>query len=106
MQYLSPGTTVYQLLTQLAGTDGGRSMAFRQQAQDFQRSWAEYFRSRLLAEQSLTASDYQRLPAFRFVDTPVGKLALHALWPLLVLALLTSVLWVWALRRMRNFTVI
>jgi len=106
MQYLSPGTTTYQLLTGLAGSDGRRHVAFRQEAQRFQGGWSEFFSEPLAVGGTLTAEDYRQLPRFSFAGSRPSRLLGEALLPLFALAAMVGLLGFAALRRLKEYSVV
>lgn len=102
LQYLSPGTLTYQLLTSLAGTDGVRHRDFTDQTLQFHAAWAGFFTSRLMKGEKLTRADYESLPRFVFRPTSMRAVLRGAARPLgvlIVISTLLSALAIWRLRR-------
>ena len=106
LQYLSPGTLAYEVLTSLAGSDGARHRQLRAAALDFHGGWRDFFESRLLAAKPLDAADYARMPVFAFSEPAPAALLRRNLAPLLALTLLAGSLLGWALRRLRHVSII
>ncbi len=106
LQYLSPGTLTYQVLTSLAGSDGARHRQLRQDALQFHARWRDFFDSRLNASMLLTADDYQRMPKFVFREPSLSVVLQRNLAPLAALTLLAGGLLVWALRALRRTSII
>ncbi len=106
LQYLSPGTLTYQVLTALAGSDGARHRLFRTQVLRFHEQWSRFFVARLDAGRDLTADDYARLPTFVFTEPPLAESLRQVAPPLLALALIVTALFAGALRRLRRLVVV
>ena len=105
LQYLSPGTLSWQLLTGLSGTDGARHREFRAQTLRFHERWTEFFVTRLEANRPLARADYSALPRFEFREPPVTASLRRAAGPLAMLALLVLCILGWALRRLDKLAV-
>ena len=105
LQYLSPGTLSWQLLTGLSGSDGARHREFRAQALRFHKQWVTFFVSRLEANQPLARADYAALPRFEFLEPPVTMSLRRAAGPVCVLALMVLLICGWALRRLGHLAV-
>ena len=106
LQFLSPGTLSYQLLTGLAGSDGSRHREFRQQTLEFHQRWVAFFSTRLASGARLTTADYAALPQFRFRGAALGATLRRTVLPLLVTLSVTLLLLVVAVRRLRRFPVV
>ena len=103
LQYLSPGTMTYQLLTSLGASDGSRHRSFRRQTLAYHQRWTAFFSTRLERNVLLTVADYAALPQFRFAERPVSVQLRDALGPLLTLASASLLLFLVALRRLRRY---
>ena len=106
LQYLSPGTLIYQVLTALAGSDGQRHREFRSQVRVFHSRWSGFFVERLAIGSALTGSDYQQLPQFRFGEPVTRQVIDRTAAPLLLLLFLTVLLGWWAVRRLARFPIV
>jgi ABC-2 type transport system permease protein len=106
LQYLSPGTLSYQVLTSLAGSDGTRHRRLRAAAIEFHADWRDFFDRRLLAGALLDAGDYARMPRFVFKEPGPGKVLRRNLAPLAALLVIAGGLLAWALRRLRRVSII
>lgn len=73
--YLSPAILAQEAYNALAGTDLGRHRAFRQQAHAFREEWKAHFLPMIFTKLPMTASEYDRLPHFSFMDEPPAALA-------------------------------
>lgn len=87
LQYLSPGTLAYQVMTSLAGSDGARHRRLRAETLEFHERWRDFFDARLARGALLDAADYQRLPVHAFRETSIAQQLRGSLLPLIVLAL-------------------
>lgn len=105
LQYLSPGTLSWQLLTGLSGSDGTRHRDFRAQTLRFHERWVEFFVTRLEANQPLTRADYAAIPRFEFREPSVATSLRRAAGPVCVLALIVFLIGGWALRRLDKLPV-
>ncbi len=106
LQYLSPGTVSYQLLTTLAGSDGARHREFRSQVHRFHDQWTDFFVVRIMQGKKLTRDDYQALPKFQFVETPLAIALRRVTAPLLALLILVICLLFLAIRRLSRLSVV
>ena len=106
LQYLSPGTLSYQVLTSLAGSDGTRHRQLRAAALDFHVGWRDFFDRRLLSATPLEVGDYARMPQFVFKEPAVAEVLRRNLAPLAALLVIASGLLAWALRRLRRVSII
>jgi ABC-2 type transport system permease protein len=105
LQYLSPGTLSWQLLTGLSGSDGARHREFRAQTLRFHERWVEFFVTRLEANQPLTRADYAAIPRFEFRESSVATSLRRAAGPVCALSLMVFVIGGWALRRLGKLSV-
>ncbi|MEZ5514447.1 MAG: DUF3526 domain-containing protein [Steroidobacteraceae bacterium] len=106
LQYLSPSTLTYQMLTALAGGDGVRHREFRRQALLFHRDWREFFVRPMERGARLSAADYANLPEFAFRDSPIGHTLLRVAPSAGALLLVTLLLLVSASRRLRRLPLV
>lgn len=72
--FLSPSMAVQEIFNDLAGTGHSRNSEFYRQLMDFYQSHLDFFEERSYSDISLTASDYDRMPRFRFIEEPFGEL--------------------------------
>ncbi|MEM1409689.1 MAG: DUF3526 domain-containing protein, partial [Pseudomonadota bacterium] len=68
LRFLSPAVTVQSSLDRLAGFDANRALAFREQAYTHLEAMRAFVTPLLLADQALTASDYDVMPNFVFEE--------------------------------------
>ncbi len=106
LQYFSPGTLAYQILTNLAGSDGRRHRDFRLQTKAFHANWTAFFVSRLNAGRPLLPTDYRSLPQFQFLDAPAMRIAADVAIPLFLLLGIVALLTWLAVRRLVRFPII
>ena len=106
LQYLSPGTLSYQVLTSLAGSDGTRHRQLRAAAIEFHADWRDFFDRRLQSGALLGAGDYVRMPQFVFREPAAAEMLRRNLAPLAALLLIAAGLLAWALRRLRRVAII
>lgn len=72
LRFVSPAAIVREALDVIAGNDTGRFIDFRERADAFNPTWADWFTPRITGAQKLTASDYDALPQFAEADTNVA----------------------------------
>jgi ABC-2 type transport system permease protein len=72
LKYLSPAIVAQEALNDVAGTGLARYKHFLGRVDGFHREWRDYFAPRVIARESLTASDYQAFPRYRFEEEPEG----------------------------------
>lgn len=99
LRLLSPPLTLHSTLSQLAGTDETRTLAFRAQALAFQRRLHADLGHRAMAHQHLTPDEITALPELELVEPPVaGAVAL----PIIFLWMVALALGATARRRLRG----
>jgi ABC-2 type transport system permease protein len=68
LKYLSPAIVTQEALNDIAGTGLARYKHFLGLVDRFHREWRDFFVPKVFGRQSLTVSDYQAFPAFRFEE--------------------------------------
>jgi ABC-2 type transport system permease protein len=68
LKYLSPSIVAQEALNDIAGTGLARYRHFLVLVDRFHQEWRDYFVPKVFARQSLTASDYEAFPEFRFEE--------------------------------------
>jgi ABC-2 type transport system permease protein len=106
LQYLSPGTLSFQLLTSLAGSDGARHRRLRADTLQFHERWRDFFDSRLARGTPLAAGDFAQLPQFIFQESTTEQQLRASAAPLAMLALFAVALLALGLRRLRRVNVV
>ncbi|MEM1042204.1 MAG: DUF3526 domain-containing protein [Bacteroidota bacterium] len=99
---LSPAALLQNTLAAVAGTDHARHAAYLRQVEDFHAAHRDFFAPRAYQRVALTASDYEAMPRFAFVEP--GAVATRALWPLGGIAVLALTLAACAAPGLRRIT--
>lgn len=99
LRLVSPPLTLQSTLSQLAGTDETRALAFRAQARAFQQGLRADLGHRAMANGLLDAKDLAELPSLAFVDSTPAEDGRAAVVPIGVLWLVALALGVLARRR-------
>jgi ABC-2 type transport system permease protein len=68
LKYLSPAIVAQEALSDIAGTGLPRYKHFLGLVDRFHQEWRDFFVPRVFARTSLSASDYESFPAFRFEE--------------------------------------
>lgn len=100
----TPALLMQTALEDLAGTGLPRWQQFRAQTLAFHRQWQDYFITRQIRQQRLTATDVQSLPVFAFQEEPRASTRSRVLTALLWLLVPTVVLWALGLARTRRYS--
>lgn len=95
---LSPAIAMYEALTDTAGTNGGRYVAFRQAVSAFHDGWRNHFQPLVLGGVALRENDLRALPQWRWRE-PDANGGLGKIGLLLGLTILAGGLGAWRLRR-------
>jgi ABC-2 type transport system permease protein len=104
LQYLSPALVAQQALTVLSATDSLRFADFTEQVLAFHRTWRDFFESRVLHGERMTAASFDQIPKFEYAARPMN--AAGFLSALLSLAAVTGVLAIWSARRLNRYPVV
>ena len=68
-----------RVLNESAGSSTERYGEFKQQVSGLHEEWRSYFLPRILAHQTMTDADFDRIPRFQYVDevpgTVIGRIA-------------------------------
>lgn len=103
---LTPALLVQTALEDLAGTGLPRWQAFRAQTLAFHKQWQDFFISRQIRQQKLTAPDVMGVPVFALRDESAAAVQGRLLTALLWLLLPAAVLWGVGLVRLRRYSVV
>jgi ABC-2 type transport system permease protein len=106
LRYVSPAIATQEALDALAGTDDARYTDFVGQVTRFHDAWRGFFAGRIAEGRRLAAADFDRIPAFAYVEPPVRGAAGRALPSLAYLVLVALVLGAAAALGYRRYAVI
>jgi ABC-2 type transport system permease protein len=73
LRYLSPAIVTQEALNDVAGTGLGRYKHFLALVDRFHREWRDYFVPKVIAKETLSASDYDRFPSYAFEEEPENQ---------------------------------
>ena len=102
--FTSPAIILYEGLTAIAGTDGRRYLAFRQDVSAFHDRWRRFFEPRVLNGIAMTEQDLLALPEWRRAERTVTDVMQDNLWRLALLlctAVIIAIIGSLTLRRYR-----
>lgn len=100
LRLISPSLTLQSTLSQLAGTDEVRALAFRTQARSFQARLRNDLGHRAMAHGQLTPTELAGLPELEFVETSTADDVRAASVSVLVLSMIAIALGLVARRRL------
>lgn len=101
---LSPTIVAQEALNDLAGAGMARRWLFLEQVAEFHNRWRAFFIPRIMRRETLSQSDYDRLPTFAFREENTADVARRVGFSLLGLAVptvLVGALGLWGFRRVR-----
>jgi ABC-2 type transport system permease protein len=101
-RFVSPAIVMQETLNTIAASDVSRYQLFRGQAKQFAQSWDATFLPFIYRNAKLTATDYDRIPRFKFVEQSLVTLAMNTLIGLLGLLAPTAVLWWLSVRKLKR----
>jgi ABC-2 type transport system permease protein len=103
---LTPALLMQTALEDLAGTGLPRWQAFRAQTLAFHAQWQEYFISRQIRKQKLSAAEVASVPVFRFEEETASAVTARTVTALVWLLGPAAVLWGVGLMRLRRYAVV
>jgi ABC-2 type transport system permease protein len=102
----TPALLMQTALEDLAGTGLPRWQAFRAQTLAFHAQWQDYFISRQIRQQKLSAAEVAAVPVFRFREETSAEVSARVLNALVWLLVPTVLLWGAGLVRLRRYAVV
>lgn len=105
LRFLSPAIAMQEALNAVAGTDNSRYQHLSLQVDVFHRVWQDFFLPKVLENTPLTLADYQHFPRFNYVEQASSETSLRLFGGLLGLAIPIVLLFLFSLRRLRNYPV-
>lgn len=103
---LTPALLVQTALEDLAGTGLPRWQAFRAQTLAFHVQWQDYFISRQIRKQQMSAADAAAVPVFSYREEAAAVVRGRVITALLWLLVPAALLWGLGLMRLRRYTVV
>jgi ABC-2 type transport system permease protein len=103
---LTPALLMQTALEDLAGTGLPRWQAFRAQTLAFHAQWQDYFISRQIRQQKLSAAEVSAVPVFRFGEESSAEVSSRVMSALAWLLVPTVLLWGAGLVRLRRYAVV
>lgn len=100
LQYLSPVMITDAALKAVSGGDAARYLAFQDQAMVALADLTDSLGPSIVAKQRITLAQFDAIPAFEFVDVPLGKQLITRIMPLGYLLGLSGLLLLFAKRRL------
>lgn len=105
LSFLSPAALTYEALTAIAGTDGRRYLAFRQDVSRFHDGWRARFEPLIIGGIAVTRQDLEQLPRWDRAAQQQAGVGRALLLPAALLALLTLAFALIGTARLRRYTV-
>jgi ABC-2 type transport system permease protein len=102
----TPALLMQTALEDLAGTGLPRWQAFRAQTLAFHAQWQDYFISRQIRQQKLSAAEVAAVPVFRFKEETSAEVSARVLNALVWLLVPAVLLWGAGLVRLRRYAVV
>ena len=105
LRFLSPAIVMQEALNAVAGTDNSRYRHLSEQVDAFHREWQAFFLPKVLENTPLTLEDYQHFPRFVYAGPAVSETNMRLLGGLLGLVVPIAVLYLFSLRRIRDYPI-
>lgn len=105
LRFLSPAIVMQEALNAVAGTDNSRYRHLSGQVDAFHREWQAFFLPKVLENTPLTLEDYQHFPRFIYAGPAVSETNTRLLGGLLGLVIPIAVLYLFSLRRIRDYPI-
>lgn len=102
-RFLSPSIIAQEASNDIAGSGLERFQHFRFQVKEFDKEWSDYFVPRIYRQESLTATDFDQIPRFRYREESIGAVAGRIGFGILFLAAMTAILLFLSFRRVERF---
>jgi ABC-2 type transport system permease protein len=103
---LTPALLMQTALEDVAGTGLPRWQAYRTQTLAFHKQWQDFFISRQIRQQKLTAAEVAAVPVFAFREEPTADVTGRTVTALAWLLVPAAVLWGIGLMRLRKYAVV
>ena len=91
-----------EALTDLSGHGSARQRHFEREQGRFHQQLRSFFEQRLQADAPLAAADYDAMPEYRWVEPSSQPMVIRVLWAILALTASATLLFAWAVRRLRK----
>jgi ABC-2 type transport system permease protein len=105
-QFLSPAIAMQEILNEISGNSTARHRHFRQQAAEHLEQWHSLMAPRLFRGASLRASDYDWIPRYRYREEPLNARLGRLSVSLLAVVLPAFLAGLFAIRRLRRYSVV
>lgn len=105
LRFLSPAILMQEALNDIAGTGNRRYQHFSREVDRFYHDWQGFFLPKVLNNTPLTLADYERFPRFRYTEQSWAELNTRLLGGLLGLLIPIGLLYLFSVRRIRNYPV-
>ncbi len=102
LRFSSPALLMNEALTDLSGHGSARQRHFEREQGRFHQQLRSFFEQRLQADAPLAAADYDAMPEYRWVEPSSQPMVIRVLWAILALTASATLLFAWAVRRLRK----
>lgn len=106
LQFISPAIMTQNALNAISGTGTERFTDFVDQVLDFHQNWRGFFTTRVIKGDSMTAQEFDTIPAFGYEPWTMADVSKAAIAPVTGLAVFVLVLGVWSSRRYLRYPVV
>lgn len=103
LRFLSPSIIAQESINDIAGTGLERYTEFRQQTKEFDKTWDNYFSTKIFRNEMLTAEEFDQIPRFKFQEESFANLLSRVIFGVLFLLIASAVLMYLAFGKLKNY---
>jgi ABC-2 type transport system permease protein len=103
LRFLSPSIITQEAVNDIAGTGLERYTNFRRQTKEFDKTWDEYFSTKIFRNEMLTTEDFDKIPRFQFQEESFTSLFNRTIYGILFLLIMSVVLMYLAFGKLKNY---
>lgn len=103
LRFLSPAIVTQAALNDIAGTSHARYQHFLALVDRFHAVWQQHFNPRILQQRKLSASEFDHVPKFAFIEESFGAVARRTVLGLVGLLLPVALIGWFGAQRLRRF---
>jgi ABC-2 type transport system permease protein len=102
---VSPAVIAYEGFSSLAGNSSRRYLVFKGQVDAFHDQWRSYFVPRILGGRAMDEAQLRSLPRWTWRELPEQQTRVDAAWRIGLLLVLTGLLVVFGMVKLRRYTI-
>ena len=103
LRFLSPSIIAQEAVNDIAGTGLERYTEFRRQTKEFDKTWDEYFSTKIFRNEMLTAEEFDEIPRFKFQEESFTNLFGRVSFGVLFLLILSAILMYFAFGKLQHY---